>query len=109
MNSKDNKVISKEKEKINLIESVVDLKGKTETKTSSKSRDVKCFICKGFEHYVSQYPNKRAMIMLENGNMESVSSSEDEMSPLKDCSNDEVEECVYGDLLVTRKVLRYAL
>ncbi|KAJ4713022.1 Retrovirus-related Pol polyprotein from transposon 17.6 [Melia azedarach] len=36
---------------------------------------------------------------------ESVSSSEDKMPPLEDCSDIEVEEPVHGDLLVTRRPL----
>jgi len=104
-NWKDNKAASKTKEEAKPKDSVVIPKGKTETKTSSKTRDVKCFRCQGFGHIASQCPNKRVMIVLENGEIESASSSEDEMPPLEDCSDVEVEEPVHGDLLVTRRAL----
>ncbi|KAJ4728653.1 Retrovirus-related Pol polyprotein from transposon 17.6 [Melia azedarach] len=44
-------------------------------------------------------------LVLENGEIENASSSEDEMPPLEDCFDVEVEEPVHGDLLVTRRVL----
>ena len=40
------------------------------------------------------------MILLDKGEMESESSSDDEMPPLEDCSD--VVELVNGDVLVTR-------
>ncbi|KAJ4710331.1 Transposon Ty3-I Gag-Pol polyprotein [Melia azedarach] len=61
--------------------------------------------CQGFGHIASQCPNKRVMMVLENGRIESASSSEDEMPPLADCSDIEIEEPVHGDLLITRKTL----
>ncbi|KAJ4713015.1 Retrovirus-related Pol polyprotein from transposon 17.6 [Melia azedarach] len=67
------------------------------------SREVKCFRCQGFRHIASQCSNKRIMIVLENGEIESANSSEDEIPPLEDCSD--VEEPVYGNLLVTRRAL----
>lgn len=45
------------------------------------------------------------MIVLENGDVESASSSEDKMPPLEDYSNVEVEDLVHGNLLVTRRGL----
>ncbi|XP_038978204.1 uncharacterized protein LOC120108619 [Phoenix dactylifera] len=61
--------------------------------------------CQGFGHIASQCPNKRIMIMLENGDIESASSSEDEMPPLENCSDIDIEEPVHGDMLVTRRAL----
>ncbi|RDY10094.1 hypothetical protein CR513_05439, partial [Mucuna pruriens] len=60
---------------------------------------------KGVEHIASQCPNKRAMIMIDNGQLESESSSDDEMPPLEDCGDVEVVEPVSGDILVTRRTL----
>ncbi|RDX81478.1 hypothetical protein CR513_37834, partial [Mucuna pruriens] len=57
------------------------------------------------EHITSQCPNKRAMVMLDNGEIESESSSDDEMAPLEDCSDVEVVEPVSGDILVIRRTL----
>lgn len=45
------------------------------------------------------------MIVLENGEIENASSSENEMPPLADCSDIEIEEPVHGDLLVIRRAL----
>ncbi|RDY03933.1 hypothetical protein CR513_12410, partial [Mucuna pruriens] len=61
--------------------------------------------CQGVEYIASQYPNKRDMIMMDNGEVESESSSDDEMSPLEDCSDMEVVELVNGVVLVTRRAL----
>ncbi|RDY03814.1 hypothetical protein CR513_12558, partial [Mucuna pruriens] len=48
---------------------------------------------------------KRAMVMLDNGETESESSSDDEMPPLEDCSDMEVAKPVNGGILVTRRAL----
>ena len=45
------------------------------------------------------------MILLDNGDIESENSSDDEMSPLEDCSDVNVVEPVNGDVLVTRRLL----
>ncbi|KAJ4708850.1 Transposon Ty3-I Gag-Pol polyprotein [Melia azedarach] len=102
---KDNKVTSKTNEEAKQNDSIVISKSKIETEISSKSHEVKCFRCQGFGHIASQCPNKIVMTVLENGEIESASSSEDEMPPLADCSNIEIEELVHGDLLITRRTL----
>ncbi|KAJ4715133.1 Mutant gag-pol polyprotein [Melia azedarach] len=104
-NWKHNKATSKTKEKPKQKDSIIVSKGKTETKTLSKSHEVKCFRCQGLGHIASQCPNKRVMIVLENGEIESANSSEDKMPPLADCSNIEIEEPVHGDLLDIRRTL----
>lgn len=45
------------------------------------------------------------MIVLENGDVESVSLSEDEMPLLEDYSDVDVENPMHGDLLVSKRVL----
>jgi len=45
------------------------------------------------------------MILLDNGDLESESSSDDEMPLLEDCSNVDVVEPVNGDVFVTRRAL----
>ena len=45
------------------------------TLTSSKTSYIKCFMCLGKGHIVSQCPNKRTMVVLGNGNIISASSS----------------------------------
>lgn len=45
------------------------------------------------------------MVLLEDGNIESASFSGDEMTPLEDCSEVDIEEPMHGDLLVTSGTL----
>ncbi|KAJ4710328.1 Retrovirus-related Pol polyprotein from transposon 17.6 [Melia azedarach] len=102
-NWKHNKVASKIKEEAKQKDSITISKGKTETKTSSKSRKVNCSKYQEFGHIASQCPNKRVMIVLKNGDRESASSSEDKMPPIEDYSDVKVEKPMYADLLVTRR------
>lgn len=104
-NWKNNKAISHPKENVKAKSTMASSKGKSETNSSSRSRDIKCFRCQGIGHIASECPNKRAMILLDNGDIESVSSSDDEMPLLEDCSDVEVAEPVHGNLLVTRRAL----
>ncbi|RDX73081.1 hypothetical protein CR513_47357, partial [Mucuna pruriens] len=75
------------------------------TNTSYRLHDIKCFRCQGVGHIVSQCPYKRAVVKLDNGEIESESSSDDEMPPLEDYSDVEVAEPINGDILVTRHAL----
>ena len=45
------------------------------------------------------------MIIQDNGDVDSVSFSDEDMPPLEDCSDVDVEAPVSGELLVTRRVL----
>jgi hypothetical protein len=51
-------------------------KGKSETQPK-RTRDVKCFRCQGHRHYASECPNKRIMMIRDNGDMESESDRSD--------------------------------
>ncbi|RDX91144.1 hypothetical protein CR513_26905, partial [Mucuna pruriens] len=104
-NWKNNKFVTNPKEDVKAKYSNTPSKGKIDTNTSYRSRDIKCFRCQGVGYIASQCPNKRAMIMLDNGEIESESSNDDEMPQLKDCSDVEVGEPVNGDILVTRRAL----
>jgi hypothetical protein len=104
-NSQNNKSISKPKEDTRVKNSLVPHKGKLETSSSSRSRDINCYRCKGYGHYAVDCPNKRAMILLDNGDIKSESSNDDEMPSLEDCSDVDVAEPVSGDVLVTRRAL----
>ncbi|RDX78564.1 hypothetical protein CR513_41141, partial [Mucuna pruriens] len=83
-------------------------KGKINIDTSYRSHDTKCFNYQGIEHIASQCPNKRSMIMMDNGKVESESSGDDEMSPLEDSSDMEVDEPVDGVVLDTRYAPAYS-
>ncbi|RDX66933.1 hypothetical protein CR513_54246, partial [Mucuna pruriens] len=104
-NWKNNKVVTNLKEEVKAKYSNALSKGKIDTNTSYRSRDIKCFKCQGVRHIASQCLHKRAMDMLNNGEIESESSSDDEMPPLEDYSDVEVAKSVNGDILVTRCAL----
>ncbi|RDX82453.1 hypothetical protein CR513_36755, partial [Mucuna pruriens] len=68
-----------------------------------KNRNIKCFKCFGRGYVFSQYPNKRTMIIKDNGEVKIEEESDNDlMSSLKD-DNEELPH--KGDLLVVRKVL----
>ena len=79
-------------------------RGKLDSQTS-KSSEVKCFKCLGRGHIASQCPNRRTMILREDGEFESKEEAIEEFKkPLGD--NDEnVEYPVTGEFLVTRRAL----
>ncbi|CAG7870317.1 unnamed protein product, partial [Brassica rapa] len=60
---------------------------------AARSRDVKCFKCHGFGHYANECTNKKAMILLDSG--EVISEEEEEA----------IDYSVRGELLVTRRSL----
>ncbi|XP_062075289.1 uncharacterized protein LOC133779331 [Humulus lupulus] len=79
-------------------------KGKTNSQTS-RNRDVKFFKCLGRGHIASKCPNKRVMILKENGDVETDGESDNEsMPPLEDASD--VEYPVERELLVARRALK---
>uniref|UniRef100_A0A2N9J4Z6 CCHC-type domain-containing protein n=1 Tax=Fagus sylvatica TaxID=28930 RepID=A0A2N9J4Z6_FAGSY len=73
----------------------------------SRNRDIKCFKCLGSRHIASQCPNRRVMIMRDNG--EVMTESEDDsdgMPELVDASDDDgVVYPVTGESLVARRAL----
>lgn len=76
-------------------------KGKVDSSTT-KNRDIKCFKCQGRGHIASQCPNKLAMVIRENGEIET-DKSDSTNSP--DGSDDDEELAVQGELLVARRAL----
>ncbi|RDX73691.1 hypothetical protein CR513_46658, partial [Mucuna pruriens] len=84
-NWKNSTVVTNPKEDVIVKYSNASPKGNIDIDTSYRSHDIKCFRCQEVEHISSQCTNKRAMIMMDNGEVESESSSDDEMPPLKDC------------------------
>ncbi|RDX86055.1 hypothetical protein CR513_32665, partial [Mucuna pruriens] len=86
-NWKNNKAVTNPKEDVIVKYLNTPPKGKTDTDTSYRSHDIKCFRCQEVEHIASQCSNKRAMIMMDNEEVESESLSDNEMPPLEDCSD----------------------
>jgi hypothetical protein len=83
-----------------------DTKGKSKTQPK-RTHDVKCFRCQGHGHYASECPNKRIIMIRDNGDMESESDTSDceGMPPLKDSDGDELALPV-GESLVIRRTLQ---
>ncbi|KAJ9177048.1 hypothetical protein P3X46_012302, partial [Hevea brasiliensis] len=107
----DSKAVSKEKkeetrggEKPSVTE-----KGKGQNTSSGRTRDIQCFRCLGKGHYASQCPNKRVIVMRQNGEIESEDDDVDDddasesMPPLEEASD--VEHAVGGNILVVRRAL----
>ena len=71
----------------------------------NRTQDIKCFKFLGVGHIASQCPNKRVVILRENGEVEldSEGEIEDDMPPLEDVSDDEYPEV--GQTLVVRRAL----
>jgi len=83
-----------------------DAKAKSETQPKH-TRDVKCFRCQGHGYYASECPNKRIMMIRDNGDMESESDRSDYegIPPLEDGDGDELALPV-GESLVIRRTLQ---
>uniref|UniRef100_A0A2N9GGT6 CCHC-type domain-containing protein n=1 Tax=Fagus sylvatica TaxID=28930 RepID=A0A2N9GGT6_FAGSY len=73
----------------------------------SRNRDIKCFKCLGSGHITSQCPNKRVMIMRDNGNVMTESEDDSDGVPeLVDASDDDgVVYPVTGESLIARRAL----
>ncbi|XP_042444031.1 uncharacterized protein LOC122029149, partial [Zingiber officinale] len=72
--------------------------------STSKSRDIKCFRCLGKGHIASECPNKKTMVVRDNGSI----SSEEISSHSSSSSDEENDGAAYaqdGDLLVVRRLL----
>ncbi|KAL5857290.1 hypothetical protein ACOSQ3_004748 [Xanthoceras sorbifolium] len=77
--------------------------GKSDSQPT-RNRDVKCFKCLGAGHIASQCPNKRVMVLKDDGGIESEGESDGEsMPPLEDAGD--FEYPVGGELLVARRAL----
>ncbi|KAL4302946.1 hypothetical protein GQ457_10G011940 [Hibiscus cannabinus] len=73
------------------------------TKRGSSSRDVQCFKCLGRGHIASQCPNRNAMFIRENGEIESDHEEEEETEVPID--EEEMEFAVDGEALVVKRSL----
>ena len=71
---------------------------------TTRNRDIMCFKCQGRGHIASQCPNKRVMVMRDNGEIETDNESDcDSMPSLEDA--DDEEYAVQGELMVARRAL----
>lgn len=113
---KGDQVIPRTKEvaktKVELSSTKAPLKGKKEA--PKYQREIKCFKCQGCSHIASQCPNRCIMVILDNGDIESIISSEEEMPPLEGSSDKEDDDPKYiespvGDALITRRALNIPL
>ena len=57
---------------------------------TTRNRDIKCFKCQGRGHIASQCPNKKVMVMRDNGEIEIDNESDcDSMPSLEDADDEE--------------------
>ena len=90
-----------------------DIKGKEEASTKikgkidsqpSRNREIKCFKCLGAGHIAFQSPNKRTMVIRDNGELATESESES-MPSLEDADDEGIVYLDVGEILVTRRAL----
>ena len=71
---------------------------------TTRNRDIMCFKCQGRGHIATQCPNKRVMVMRDNGEIKTDNESDyDSMPSLEDA--DDEEYAVQGELMVARRAL----
>ena len=99
---KDDKPIVKSKVEDNKNKIDLGNKGKGENQPA-QTRGIRCFKCLGHGHVARECPNRKTMIM-RDGDIESECEreSDDEITPLEDCSDVEYAK---GDNLVVQKTL----
>ena len=71
---------------------------------TTRNRDIMCFKCQGRGHIASQCPNKRVMVMRDNGEIETDNESNSDSMPSLEDAGDE-EYAVQGELMVARRAL----
>lgn len=74
--------------------------------TLLKTREIKCFRCHGLGHYASQCPNKRALFINAQGELETKDEKEEEDEDEESEEEDGEEQvAAMGELLVARRIL----
>ncbi|KAF7839273.1 Transposon Ty3-G Gag-Pol polyprotein [Senna tora] len=76
----------------------------TSSTQSQRNRDIKCFRYLGLGHLASQCPNKRTMIMMENGEIETEGEGDNDSMPSLE-EDSEVEHAVTGQSLDVLRAL----
>ena len=61
------------------------------TSSTFRNRDIKCFKCQGLGHKANECPNKRSMIVRDDGEVVTDEEEDDHMPSLEDVSD---KECV---------------
>ncbi|KAK9010369.1 hypothetical protein V6N11_036880 [Hibiscus sabdariffa] len=72
--------------------------------TQDRSRDIQCFKCLGRGHVASQCPNRRVVLLRENGEIDSDSEKEEQEPPNEDVGDD-VQLAETGEVLVIKRSL----
>ncbi|KAL4340489.1 hypothetical protein GQ457_08G031310 [Hibiscus cannabinus] len=72
-----------------------------------RSRDILCFKCLGRGHIVSQCPNRRTMLLLDSGEIESESEEDEPILPRETVQeeDDTLQSFETGDVLVIKRSL----
>ncbi|XP_052483420.1 uncharacterized protein LOC128038888, partial [Gossypium raimondii] len=80
-------------------------KGKMDAQPN-RSRDIKCFKCLGRGHIASQCPNRNAMFVRDDGEIESKSEQENEaVEQLEE--EEDIEQAENGEILVVKRSLTF--
>ncbi|XP_010551211.1 PREDICTED: uncharacterized protein LOC104821896 [Tarenaya hassleriana] len=78
-------------------------RGKPESSTA-RNRDVKCYKCLGRGHFANKCPNRRVMVLRDDGEIETEAESDTESMPsLKDDFEEQLP--AKGEALVIRRIL----
>ncbi|KAK8635074.1 hypothetical protein V6N13_022952 [Hibiscus sabdariffa] len=71
-----------------------------------RSRDIQCFKCLGRGHVASQCPNRRTMLLRDNGDIESESEEDEPIHLVEDIEDDDLEEHETGKIMELMVVKR---
>ncbi|KAK8684243.1 hypothetical protein V6N13_040273 [Hibiscus sabdariffa] len=81
-------------------------RGKQPAGTSERSRDIQCFKCLGRGHVANQCPNRRVMLLRDDGEIESDYEEDVQESPLEDVEDDHLEVAETGRVMEIMVVKR---
>ncbi|KAL4347554.1 hypothetical protein GQ457_17G008570 [Hibiscus cannabinus] len=84
------------------IANVVELQHYVKLDEMEHSRDIQCFKCLGRGHVANQCPNRRIVLLRENGEIDSDSEKEEQEPPIDDIYDD-VQLAETGEVLVIKR------